>query len=144
MSIRKSTSDMEIKALFESEEAILARFEEVKAICNLMDAERDRLRQYIQEKLESGMHGCLKLVKTEGTPRFTATSEGNTMLQFGLIIEPANLVKLPKKEELVQVVSMETGKQLYTGKLLVNTNLYNKKPPIMVKITEIEPGTEVE
>ena len=138
MGIRKSTSDMEIKALFESEEALLARFEEVKALCNLLDAERDRLRQYIQERLETNTYGSLRMVKTEGTPRFSSTAEGNTMLQYGLVIEPTGLVKLPKKEELVQVVSMETGKQLYTGKLLVNSTLYNKKPPIMVKITELE------
>ena len=137
--IKKSTSDMEIKAVFKDDnEVILARFEEVKERANALDAERDRLRQYIQERIPNGVYGSRQLVKTEGTPRFSSTTEGNAMLQYGLIIEPANLVKLPKKEEMVQVVSLETGKPLYNGKLLVNANLYNKRPPTMVKITEVD------
>ena len=137
--IKKSTSDMEIKAVFKDDnEVILARFEEVKEQANAMDAERDRLRQYIQERIPNGVYGSHQLIKTEGTPRFTATSDGNAMLQYGLVIEPSNLIKLPKKEEMVQVISLETGKPLYNGKLLVNTKLYNKTPPIMVKITEVD------
>jgi hypothetical protein len=136
--IKKSTPDSEIATKLTPEE-ILGRFVDAKAHANRWDAERDKLRSFIQEHMVSGRYGAYVLDKTEGTARVYATSAGNVILQSGILIDPG-LIPYPKSLKAgidVKVIDAITGEVLRLGKTVDNKDCFSKKPPINLKITEV-------
>ena len=138
MKIKKSTPDSEIASKFTVEE-ILCRFMTAKDHSNRWDAERDRLRDFIKEHVEEGRYGSVILVKSEGTPRCYATSEGNRLLQEGCLVD-VGIIPYPKGVKpgtVVNVVDESTGEILRKGVIVDNRDCYSKKPPINLKLTEV-------
>lgn len=136
--IKKSTPDSEIASKLTPEE-ILGRFVNAKEHSNRWDAERDKLRSFIQERMEPGRYGAFILDKTEGTPRVYATSRGNGVLQDAVIIDPG-LIPYPKGLKGgtdVHVIDATTKEVLRIGKVVDNRECFSRKPPIQLKITEV-------
>lgn len=140
--VKASTPDHEIAAKLTSEE-VLERFDGAKEHANRWDAERDRLRTYIQEHLPTGRYGSYVLVKKEGTPRVYSSTLGNKMIQTGLVIDLGLFGKPPKGGQKVSVVT-ETGEVIAEGITVSNSELFSKKPPINISLTEVpdEPETD--
>jgi hypothetical protein len=135
MIIKASTTDQEIAMKYTDEE-VLAKFHVAKAHSNRWSAESDRLRKYIQNHIGSGHYGAFILEKKEGTPRVSATKAGNAALQGALVIDIGLLP--PKFKAGTQVIVIDlNGEEIATGELVANDTLFNKKPPIMVNLTEV-------
>lgn len=134
--IKASTPDDEIVSKLSNEE-ILAKFADAKGYSTRWDAERDRLRKFIQEHMDSGRYGKFILEKKDGTARVYASSEGNKFIQCGLMIDMGLLSKPLKDGTGVVVVDAETNEELTSGIVVGNNRLYSKKPPINIKLTEI-------
>ena len=142
--IKKSTPDSEIASKLTPEE-ILGRFVSAKEHSNRWDAERDKLRQFIQEHMEPGRYGAFILDKSEGTPRVYATSEGNRILQEGCLID-VGIIPYPKGLKagtVVNVVEDATGEVLRKGRVMDNRDCFSKKPPTQIKITEVPDEDQV-
>lgn len=136
--IKKSTPDSEIASKLTPEE-ILGRFCSAKEYSNRWDAERDKLRKFIQEHMEPGRYGQFILDKSEGTPRVYATSLGNGYLQDGVIID-VGIIPYPKSLKAgtkVNIVDDESGEILRRGQIVDNKECFSKKPPVQLKITEV-------
>lgn len=136
--LKGNTTDAEIVSRLTPEE-ILGRFAKSKEHANRWDTERDRLRTFIQDHIEPGRYGQFILEKTLGSPRVYATSEGNTILQTGILINPG-LIPYPKGLKAgtaVNVVDQATGEILRRGVVIANADCFSKKPPTNIKLTEI-------
>mgnify|MGYP001016848045 CR=1 FL=1 len=134
--IKGSTTDSEIATSLTPEE-ILGRFTTSKAQANIWDAERDRLRSFIQEHMTSGRYGNLVLELSQGTARVYASSTGNAMLQTGVILDMGLIPKPIKGGTSVIIVNADTGEELGRGKVVANDACFSKKPPTTVKIMEV-------
>jgi len=135
MIIKASTTDQEIAMRF-SDEQVLAKFHVAKAHSNKWSAEADRLRKYIQKNIDSGHYGAFILEKKDGTPRVSATKEGNAAIQGAVVID-VGLIPPKIKGGTPVIVIDENGEELATGRIVDNRTLYNKKPPVMVNLTEV-------
>lgn len=136
MKIKKSTSDLEIRAALSPEE-ILTEFDEAKAQANIWDAKRDRLRDYINDRIEAGRYGNWVLEKSLGTPRVSSNSAGNQYLQFGVIIEPHSQPDELFKPDMQVLVMDSNGIILLEGLVIDNKLLFNKTAPRQLKLVEI-------
>ena len=134
--IKGSTTDSEIATQLSTED-ILGRFVQAKEAANAVDAERDRLRKFIQEHVAPGRHGRFVLELKSGTPRVYTTSEGNRAVQTCCVVDMGLIPKIPKAGKHVLIVDEKTGEQLGKGVILDNGSLYSRNPPINVNITEI-------
>lgn len=138
MRIKGSTPDAEIAANLTPEE-ILTRFDNQKAIANVADTERDRLRKYIQDNMPNGRYGKWQLVKTAGTDVTYANSAGLYKLKSALIIDAGPFFVPLAPGQVVRVVD-ESGELLVTGVIVDNSTLYTEKPPIKLGLTEVHDG----
>lgn len=134
--IKGSTTDSEIASTLSTED-ILGRFVNSKEQANVWDAERDRLRKFIQEHVAPGRHGRFILELKQGTPRVYTTSEGNRAVQACCVVDMGLIPKIPKAGKSVLLVDEKTGEQLGKGVVLSNDSLYTRTPPINVVITEV-------
>ena len=135
MIIKKSTTDTEIATKLSSEE-ILHKFAVAKKQANRWDAERDRLRKFIQEHMEPGKYGQFILDKALGTPRVYASSAGNAFLQVGLAIDTGLVPKQLKAGQEVAIYSVG-GEKLVSGIVLDNSVLFSKKAPTQITLMEV-------
>ena len=135
MIIKASTSDSDLASRFSHEE-ILGRFYESKPKANRWSAEADRLRKFIQAHIEPGRYGAFILEKKDGTPRVTATSQGNAALQGALVVDVGLIPAKAKPGQEVWVIN-EDGETIAHGTVVDNKLLFNKKAPQMVNLTEI-------
>lgn len=136
LAIKGSTTDSEIASCLSTED-ILGRFVHSKEQANVWDAERDRLRKFIQEHVAPGRHGRFILELKQGTPRVYTTSEGNRAVQTCCVIDMGLIPKLPKAGKQVTIVDEKTGEILGRGVVLDNGSLYTRQPPTNVMITEV-------
>lgn len=141
MIIKASTTDEEIASKFTTEE-ILGKFLKAKPLSNRWSAEADRLRKFIQLHIEAGRYGAFILEKKDGSPRVSATKEGNAALQSALVIDVGLLAPKVIPGQEVWVIN-EDGETVAHGNIVDNKNLFSKKPPKMVTLTEVpdEPST---
>jgi hypothetical protein len=134
--IKGSTSDSEIASQLTTEE-ILGRFVSSKEQANVWDAERDRLRKFIQEHIQPGRHGKFVLELKQGTPRVYSTSLGNQALQTACVIDMGLIPKPIKAGKTVKIIDDKTGEILGTGFVVDNGSLYTRTPPTNVNIIEL-------
>jgi hypothetical protein len=85
--ITKSTADAVIDALYPNREDLLLRFETVKAQANLADGERDKLRQFIQDKVAEGQYGRCILSFDQGAEQAYVNSDGKFILKHYLLTD---------------------------------------------------------
>lgn len=156
MKITKSTADAVLHELYaDKTEQLLKRFEEVKALANAVDAERDRLRKYLQEHVDVGRYGNMILDKEVGTSVMYPNTEGKFALEHGVIVmgiakpeqtvtaslythkltTDALLHELQKGREHLESY-LEAG-YLGSGPIADNDRLYQYSTPIKIKITEL-------
>lgn len=154
MEIKKTTPDAVLETLYkDNTEGLLLRFEAVKTFANAADAERDRLRKYIQERVPQGQHGRVILTKEPGTAVLYPNADGKYCLEHCLILdgmEPQNdhvilhvyTQKLSPERFLAE---LQHGKEqlqhvldaLYVGSgtTAVNGDLFSYTEPLKVKLT---------
>jgi hypothetical protein len=100
--ITGSTADAVLQALYPKTNDLLKRFEEVKAQANVADAERDRLRKYIQEHVPAGKYEDVILTKEPTAEQVYVNADGKHALKY------ATLVACEKPEAGIQVVLLRT------------------------------------
>ncbi len=138
--VKGSTTDSEIASTFKSEE-ILERFARAKEYSNRWDTERDRLRKFIQDRMEPGRYGKYILDISEGSPRVYVNKEGNQMVLNGVIVD-AGLLHQPIKGGIrVRVVDLD-GEILAEGETVANSTLFTRKPPLKIDLTEVPNESE--
>ena len=156
MKITKSTADAVLDALYAGKtEQLLRRFEEVKALANVADAERDRLRKYLQEQVDVGRYGNMILNKEIGTSVMYPNAEGKFALEHGVIVmgveKPiqASMVNLYAHKLTADALlhELQKGREhleryleagyLGSGPMVDNDRLYQCSAPIKIKITEL-------
>lgn len=130
------TVDAEIQAHLKTEEEVLQHFDAVRQEANKADAERDRLRKYIQENIEPGQYGFTILGFKNAGSRAYANSEGLNALQNNVIIRPTEEVK----EALVDygeevTIRNSHGEIIWRGILVDNENLYSRSEQKNIQIT---------
>jgi len=135
MIIKASTTDEEIASKLTTEE-ILGKFMKAKPLSNRWSAEADRLRKFIQTHIEAGRYGAFILEKKDGSPRVSATKEGNAALQAALVIDVGLIAPKVIPGQEVWVIN-EDGETVAHGNIVDNKSLFSKKPPKMVTLTEI-------
>jgi len=154
MEIKKTTPDAVLEALYKDNiEGLLLRFEAVKTFANAADAERDRLRKYIQERVPQGQHGRVILTKEPGTAVQYPNSDGKYCLEHCLILDGVgpqddNRVLHVYTQKLSPerlLAELQHGKEqlqhvldaLYVGAgtTAVNDHLYSYTEPLKVKLT---------
>lgn len=161
--IKKSTPDAVLEVLYKDNlEGLLLRFEAVKAVANAADAERDRLRKYIQERVPVGQHGRVLLTKTPGTAVMYPNADGKYVLEHAMCIdglgpqdEHAVVHVYSQKLDAARLLAeLQHGKEqlqhvldamlLGSGTCAVNAELYTYSEPLKIKIVVLPTESEHE
>ena len=116
MRITGSTADAVIQSLHPKTSDLLKRFEEVKAAANVADAERDRLRKYIQDNVPAGRYDDVILTKEPTAEQTYVNADGKFALKHFTIVD------CPRPEAGIQVWVFRTQAQSpqdFAHKLLI-------------------------
>lgn len=101
--ITGSTADAVLQALYPKTSDLLKRFEEVKVTANVADAERDRLRKYIQEHVDPGQYEDVILTFTPTAEQTYVNAEGKHVLKNYALVD------CKRPEAGIQVVLLRTN-----------------------------------
>lgn len=118
-------------------ETLLKRFSSVRTEATKLDAERDRLRKYIQDKVPAGQYGSTILTfKPAGTRQY-ANSQGLTALQTAVIIVPTHQSEHTFEPGEEVTVRNKAGEIVWRGHVLDNLSLYTESETRNIQVTEL-------
>jgi transcription elongation GreA/GreB family factor len=116
---------------------LLKRFDAVRKTANAVDAERDRLRKYIQARVPAARYEDVMLTFKDAGTRQYANSAGLSALQTAVIVVATSAQEREVAFGDEVTVRNKAGEIVYRGTLVDNEQLYTESETRNIQIVVI-------